>query len=83
MRKYNAITKNLLRQLAKGNEVMYGPFILRVKEGKLIVIGDKDDQKFEWHYKLKPGENSGFSLRQFKDIFALKEKPIFTVAMKK
>lgn len=83
MKKYDAITKNLLKQLAKGKEVMYGSFILNIREEKLIVTGDEKGKKVEWHYKLKSGENSGLSLKQFRDIFAFREKPMFTVAVKK
>jgi hypothetical protein len=80
MKKYTALTQNMFRHLARGEEVQYQAFRVKTADSKLIVRGAlKDGREVELHYRLRPGKEAGFSKEQFKNIFAFREKPIFSV----
>ena len=83
MKKYTALTQNLFRHLARGEEVQYGTFQIRVGEEKIVVRGlGKDGRQLELHYRRRPGSEEGFSKQQFKNIFASREKPLFSVSIR-
>lgn len=82
MKRYDSFTQNLFRQLAKGNQVLYRDFLLTVKEDKLVVRAASEGKQIEFHYRLRKGDDFGFSKEQLKDIFANREKPIYTVTIK-
>jgi hypothetical protein len=80
MKKYTALTQNMFRHLARGEEVQYQAFRVKTAEGKLIVRGElKDGREVELHYRIRSGKEAGFSKEQFKNIFAFREKPLFSV----
>lgn len=80
MKKYTAITQNMFRHLARGEEVQYGAFRVKAADEKLVVRGVmKDGREMELHYRVRPGTEEGFSKEQFKSIFAFREQPIFSV----
>ena len=80
MKKYTALTQNMFRHLARGEEVQYGAFRIKTAEEKIIVRGVvKDGHEMELHYRLKQGNEAGFSKEQFKNIFAMREKPLFSI----
>lgn len=80
MKKYTVLTQNMFRHLARGEEVQYQAFRVKSTDGKLIVRGArKDGREMELHYRVRPGREAGFSKEQFKNIFASREKPIFSV----
>lgn len=77
---YTALTQNMFKHLAQGEEVQYGAFRVKTQEDKIIVRGVfKDGREAEFHYRLRHGKDSGFSKEQFKSIFASREKPLFTI----
>lgn len=83
MKKYTALTQNLFRHLARGEEVQYGSFQIRIVEEKIVVCGlGKDGRQLELHYRRRPGKDEGFSKAQFKSIFASREKPLFSVSIR-
>lgn len=83
MKKYTALTQNLFRHLARGEEVQYGTFQIRVVGEKIVVRGiGKDGRQLELHYRRRPGSEEGFSKQQFKNIFASREKPLFSVSVR-
>ena len=80
MKKYTALTQNMFRHLARGEEVQYGAFRIKTAEEKIIVRGVvKDGHEMELHYRLRQGNEAGFSKEQFKNIFAMREKPLFSI----
>lgn len=80
MKKYTALTQNMFRHLARGEEVQYGAFRVKTADEKLVVRGVvQDGREVELHYRVRPGKEEGFSKEQFKNIFAFREKPIFSV----
>jgi hypothetical protein len=80
MKKYTALTQNMFRHLARGEEVQYRAFQIKSVEDKLIVRGElQDGREVELHYRRRPGKEAGFSKEQFKNIFAFREKPLFSV----
>ena len=80
MNKYTALTQNMFRHLARGEEVQYQTFRVKAADEKLIVRGMlQDGREVELHYRLRPGKEAGFSKEQFKNIFAFREKPIFSI----
>ena len=83
MKKYTALTQNLFRHLARGEEVQYGSFQIRIVEEKIVVRGlGKDGRQLELHYRRRPGRDEGLSKQQFKNIFASREKPLFSVSIR-
>ena len=80
MKKYTALTQNMFRHLARGEEVQYRTFQVKSVQDKLIVRGLlQDGREMELHYRRQPGKEAGFSKEQFKKIFAFREKPLFSV----
>ena len=80
MKRYTALTQNMFRHLARGEAVQYRAFEVKCVEEKLIVRGMmQDGREVELHYRRKTGNPSGFSKEQFKNIFAMREKPLFSV----
>jgi hypothetical protein len=80
MKKYTALTQNMFRHLARGEEVQYQAFRVKAADEKVVVRGVlQDGREVELHYRLRPGNEAGFSKEQFKSIFAFREKPIFSV----
>ena len=80
MKKYTALTQNMFRHLARGEEVQYRAFRVRTVDSKLIIRGTLDDGRdVELQYRLRPGKEAGFSKQKFKNLFAFREKPIFSV----
>lgn len=83
MKKYTALTQNMFRHLARGEEVQYGTFQIRIVEEKIVVRGaGKDGRQLEMHYRRRRGKDEGFSKEQFKNIFASREKPLFSVSIR-
>lgn len=83
MKKYTALTQNMFRHLARGEEVQYGTFQIRIVAEKIVVRGlGKDGRQLELHYRRRPGSDEGFSKQQFKNIFASREKPLFSVSVR-
>ncbi len=83
MKKYTALTQNMFRHLARGEEVQYGTFHIRIVEEKIIVCGPgKDGRRLELHYRRRPGSDEGFSKQQFRNIFASREKPLFSISIR-
>lgn len=80
MKSYTALTQNMFRHLARGEEVQYLNFQVKSVEEKLVVRGQlKDGREVELHFKRRPGKDAGFSKEQFKNIFAFREKPMFSI----
>lgn len=80
MKRYTALTQNMFRHLARGEEVQYRAFQVKSVEDKLIVRGElQDGREMELHFRRRPGKDEGFSKEQFKNIFAFREKPIFSI----
>jgi hypothetical protein len=80
MKKYTALTQNMFRHLARGEEVQYQAFHVKASDEKLIVRGRlQDGREVELHYRIRPGQEAGFSKEQFKNIFAFREKPLFSI----
>jgi hypothetical protein len=80
MKKYTVLTQNMFRHLARGEEVEYQAFRVKTTDGKLVIRGAlPDGREMELHYRLRPGKEAGFSKEQFKNIFAFREKPLFSI----
>lgn len=80
MKKYTALTQNMFRHLARGEEVQYNAFRVKTSDDKLVIRGVLEDgREVELHYRLRPGKEAGFSKEQFKNIFAFREKPLFSI----
>ena len=80
MKKYTDLTQNMFRHLARGEEVQYRAFQVKTTEDKVIVRGAyRDGHEVELHFRLRPGKDVGFSKKQFKNIFASREKPLFSI----
>jgi hypothetical protein len=80
MKGYTALTQNMFRHLARGEEVQYGTFRVKTVDEKIIVRGMlKDGREVELHYRVRAGKENGFSKEQFKNIFAFREKPLFSI----
>ena len=80
MKKYTALTQNMFRHLARGEEVQYQALRVKTAEDKVVVRGAfRDGHEVELHYRLRPGKDAGFSKEQFKNIFASREKPLFSI----
>ena len=80
MKRYTALTQNMFRHLARGEEVQYQSFRVKTTDGKLVVQGQlKDGREVELHYRLRAGKEAGFSKEQFKNIFAFREKPLYSI----
>lgn len=80
MKSYTALTQNMFKHLARGEEVQYGAFHVKTLDEKIIVRGVlQDGREMELHYRLRPGKEAGFSKEQFKNIFAFREKPLFSI----
>jgi len=80
VKRYTALTQNMFRHLARGEEVQYNAFQVKSVDDKLIVRGQyQDGREVEMHFRRRPGKEAGFSKEQFKNIFAFREKPIFHI----
>ena len=80
MKSYTALTQNMFKHLAHGEEVQYGAFRVKTVDNKIIVRGVlQDGREVEMHYRLRQGKEAGFSKDQFKNIFAFREKPLFSI----
>ena len=80
VKSYTALTQNMFKHLAHGEEVQYGTFRVKTVDDKIIVRGVfQDGREMEWHYRLRQGKEAGFSKEQFKNIFAFREKPLFRI----
>jgi hypothetical protein len=80
VKSYTALTQNMFKHLAHGEEVQYGTFRVKTVDGKIIVRGVlQDGREMELHYRLRQGKEAGFSKEQFKNIFAFREKPLFSI----
>ena len=80
MKSYTALTQNMFKHLAHGEEVQYGALRVKMVDDKIIVRGvSQDGREMEWHYRLRQGKEAGFSKEQFKNIFAFREKPLFSI----
>jgi|GEM_PF-1487000 len=80
VKSYTALTQNMFKHLARGEEVLYGAFRVKTVDDKIIVRGVlQDGREMELHYRLRPGKEAGFSKDQFKNIFAFREKPLFSI----
>jgi|GEM_PF-3137267 len=83
LKAYSAVTKNLLKQLARGETLQYNQFELRRDGEKLILRGEVDRGEVELHFRLQSGETFGLSLDQIKRIVGLQEKPLFQTTVRK
>ena len=80
VKSYTVLTQNMFKHLARGEEVQYGTFRVKTVDGKIIVRGVlQDGREMELHYRLRQGKEAGFSKEQFKNIFAFREKPLFSI----
>ena len=80
VKSYTALTQNMFKHLSHGEEVQYGTFRVKTVDDKIIVRGVfQDGREMEWHYRLRQGKEAGFSKEQFKNIFAFREKPLFSI----
>ena len=80
MKQYTALTQNMFRHLSRGEEIQYLSFQVKSIDEKLVVRGKaQDGREVELHFRRKPGKESGFSKEQFKNIFAFREKPIYSI----
>ena len=80
VKSYTALTQNMFKHLAHGEEVQYGAFRVKTVDDKIIVRGVlQDGREVEMHYRLRQGKEAGFSKDQFKNIFAFREKPLFSI----
>lgn len=80
MKSYTALTQNMFKHLARGEEVQYGAFRVKAVDDKIVVRGVlQDGREVELHYRLRQGREAGFSKDQFKNIFAFREKPLFSI----
>lgn len=75
---YTEVSKNLLRHLAKGEEVIYRNLTLRKEGDKLKVRGRLEaGEILEYVYKLEKGDMWGLSKQQIKRILSFQETPMF------
>ena len=80
VKSYTALTHNMFKHLARGEEVQYGAFQVKTVDDKIIVRGVlQDGREMEVPYRLRQGKEAGFSKEQFKNIFAFREKPLFSI----
>ena len=80
VKSYTALTQNMFKHLAQGEEVQYGAFRVKMVDNKIVVRGVlQDGREMELHYRLRQGKEAGFSKEQFKNIFAFREKPLFSI----
>ena len=80
VKSYTALTQNMFKHLARGEEVQYGAFRVKTVDNKIVVRGVlQDGREVELHYRLRQGKEAGFSKDQFKNIFAFREKPLFSI----
>lgn len=80
MKSYTALTQNMFRHLARGEEVQYHNFQVKSVEEKLVVRAKmQDGREMELHFKRRSGKDAGFSKEQFKNIFAFHEKPLYSI----
>ena len=80
VKSYTALTQNMFKHLAQGEEVQYGAFRVKTVDNKIVVHGVlQDGREMELHYRLRQGKEAGFSKDQFKNIFAFREKPLFSI----
>ncbi len=80
VKSYTALTQNMFKHLARGEEVQYGTFRVKTVDDKIVVRGVlQDGREMELHYRLRQGKEAGFSKEQFKNIFAFREKPLFSI----
>ncbi len=75
---YTEVSKNLLKHLAKGEEVVYRNLTLRKEGDKLRVKGKLESGEYlEYVYKLEKGDMWGLSRPQIKRILSFEESPLF------
>ena len=80
VKSYTALTQNMFKHLACGEEVQYGAFRVKMVDDKIVVRGVlQDGREMELHYRLRQGKEAGFSKEQFKNIIAFREKPLFSI----
>src|SRR5215510_16437726 len=80
VKSYTALTQNMFKHLARREEVQYGAFRVKTVDNKIVVRGVmQDGREVEMHYRLRQGKEAGFSKDQFKNIFAFREKPLFSI----
>ena len=80
---YSAVTKNLLKQLARGQRVRYNRFELWKDGEKLLLRGEVDQGEVEFHFRAESGDTFGLSMDQIKRIVTLREKPLFQTTVRR
>ncbi len=64
VKSYTALTQNMFKHLARGEEVQYGAFRVKTVDGKIIVRGVlQDGREMELHYRLRQGKEAGLARR--------------------
>ena len=81
VKSYTALTQNMFKHLARGEEVQYGAFRVKTVDDKIVVRGVlQDGREMELHYRLRQGKEAGFSKDSLK-IFLPSEKNHFLVSI--
>ena len=80
---YSAVTKNLLKQLARGERVRYNQFELWKDGEKLLLRGELDQGEMELHFRAEGGDTFGLSMDQVKKIVTFREKPLFQTTVRR
>ena len=78
VKSYTALTQNMFKHLARGEEVQYGAFRVKTVDDKIIVRGVlQDGREMELHYRLRQGERGRFLKRAIQKYFCLPRKTTF------
>src|SRR5438093_13008701 len=69
VKSYTALTQNMFKHLARGEEVQYGAFRVNTVDDTIVVRGVlQHGREMELQYRLPQGEAAGFCKEQFEEI---------------
>ncbi len=81
---YDRLTKNLIKRLSRGEEVLLGNITLKREGERLILKGRiEEGEEVELFFRLEKGGDYGLSKAQLKRIISMQEKPIFRAHIRK
>ena len=81
-KEFTRLTKNLVKNLKISKIVDYNNNSIQIKDDKLIITLKENNLLVEYYFNVEKDGKLDITLERLKNIFNLKEKPLFRCAVK-
>jgi hypothetical protein len=81
-KEFTRLTKNLVKNLKISKIVDYNNNSIQIKDDKLIITLKENNLLVEYYFNVEKDGKLDITLERLKNIFNLKEKPLFRCAAK-